>query len=379
MSRPETILVTDDDPRIRETITEMLNLEGYRTLQAESGAQALDILACDEVDVVLLDINMEVMDGLETTRRIKSDPSLRNIPVVIVSGMDDSESRIAALQMGADDFLNKPPHLAELKARVRSLVKVKAYHDYMLNYQKKLEDTVGERTRELRNTLEELALANRKLKTSSLSTIYCLSRAAEYRDEDTSTHLQRMSHYSATLAEKTGIPEADREMLLYTTPMHDIGKIGIPDSILRKTGKLLPREWLLMQEHTIIGAKILEGSSDEFLVKARTIALTHHEKWDGTGYPRGLKGEEIPVEGRITAVADVFDALTTKRPYKDAFPTDRAFRIILEGRGFHFDPALVDAFLSVKDEILRTKERFSEVPDIFDERGETGAKLHADR
>ncbi|MBN1648934.1 MAG: response regulator [Spirochaetales bacterium] len=364
MKQPDTILIADDDPRIRQTINDMLIAEGYRTLQAENGSQALDILFCQNVDVVLLDINMAGMDGLETTRRIKSEPSFQHIPVVIVSGMDDSMSRITALQMGADDFLNKPPHLAELKARVRSLVKVKAYHDHLLNYQRQLKDTVEERTRELRNTLEELALANTKLKTSSLNTIYCLSRAAEYKDEDTSTHLQRMSHYSATLAEKIGFQEADVEMLLYTTPMHDIGKIGIPDNILQKPGKLLPEEWQLMQKHTIIGAEILQGPSDEFIVKARIIALTHHEKWDGAGYPEGLKGDEIPMEGRITAVADVFDALTTKRPYKEAFSVEKAFRIIAEGRGSHFDPALTDAFLSLKDEILRIKERFSDVTNI---------------
>jgi putative two-component system response regulator len=200
-----------------------------------------------------------------------------------------------------------------------------------------------------------------QLKEASLDTIYRLSRAAEYRDEDTGLHLMRMSHYSAAIARKMGLNEKTREAILYAAPMHDVGKIGIPDRILLKPGKLDPDEWEIMKQHTTLGGRILEGSPVGFLKLAEVIALTHHEKWDGTGYPRGLKGPRIPLAGRITAVADVFDALTSARPYKAPFSLERALGIMHEGRGTHFDPRALDAFLSIVDEIVMIMEKYKDL------------------
>ena len=353
-SNAATILVADDEPMIRQVLSDILLMEGHRVIEAVDGNDVMMKVQSEPVDVILLDINMPGMNGLEITRLLKSDDGLKHIPVVIVTGQNDQKLRIDALKSGADDFLVKPPHFAELSARVKSLIKVKAYNDHMLNYQKTLEKQVAERTKQLEEAMNEL-------KDASLDTIHRLSIAAEYRDDDTSTHIKRMSNYATVLARKAGLSEADVEMILYTASMHDIGKIGIPDKILLKKGKLDPEEWEIMKAHTTRGAKILKGSSSEFLKRGSIIALTHHEKWDGTGYPNGLSGESIPIEGRICAVADVFDALTTARPYKDAFPVEKAFRIISEGRGSHFDPDLVDAFLSIKDEILSIMENLNSI------------------
>jgi putative two-component system response regulator len=360
MSVPATVLVTDDDPGIREVLSDILNAEGYHTLQSGGGMETLKLLSDNSVDVVLLDINMPGMDGLETTRRIKSDPSLKHIPVVIVTGQEDTASRLEALKLGADDFLTKPPHMAELSARVRSLVQVKAYHDHLLNYQKQLEETVQQRTRELRQTLDELAQANERLKSSSLNTIYCLSRAAEYKDEDTAAHILRIGEYARVIGRQIGLSASDQEMLIYATPMHDIGKIGIPDRILLKPGKLDTEEWAIMKQHTVFGAEILTVEADGFLGLAKTIALTHHEHWDGGGYPHGLAGEKIPISGRITAVADVFDALSSDRPYKKALSLEQSSAIIIEGRGYHFDPQVVDAFSAVQEEIFTIRRNLQD-------------------
>ena len=200
-----------------------------------------------------------------------------------------------------------------------------------------------------------------QLKEASLDTIYRLARAAEYRDEDTGLHLMRMSQYSTAIARRMGLNEKTREAILYAAPMHDVGKIGIPDRILLKPGKLDPEEWEIMKQHTILGGRILEGSRVGFLKLAEVIALTHHEKWDGTGYPRGIKGSRIPLAGRITAVADVFDALTSARPYKAPFSLGRALGIMHEGRGTHFDPRALDAFLSIMDEIITIMEKYKDL------------------
>ncbi len=355
MSAAARILVADDERRTRTVLADILSEEGYEVRQAGDGSRALALMKEWPPDVVLLDIRMPVMDGLQTVRRIKADASIRHIPIVIVTGVDDTKARLEALRLGADDFLLKPPHVAELTARVRSLVKVKAYHDHLLNYQRELEERVERRTRELRQTLDELRGANEKLKRSSLNTIYCLSRAAEHKDEGTAAHIQRIGDYARAIGRQLGMSEEELEMLLYATPMHDIGKIGIPDRILLKPGRLDADEWEIMQRHTVIGAQILAVESDGFLSIARTIALSHHERWDGTGYPQGLAGEAIPLSGRIAAVADVFDALSSNRPYKRASTLEESAGTVAEGRGSHFDPRVVDAFLAVQEEIFSVK------------------------
>ena len=356
-SRP-TILVADDDERIRLSISDILLAQRYKVVQAQNGREALQKVDSESPDVILLDIHMPEMDGIDVIKKLKDDGSKRLIPIVVVSGADDVGLRIQALKLGADDFLSKPPHIAELTARVRSLVKVKAYNDYMRHYRSILEEEVRKRSKELNEAHERLSEAHEKLKNASLDTIYCLSTAAEYKDEDTAFHLQRVSNYAAAIARKIGLDNGKVDSLLYSAPMHDIGKIGIPDRILLKPGKLDSAEWEFMKQHTVFGGQILEGVESDFIKMGREIALSHHEKWDGSGYPNGLQGEIIPIEGRVTAVADVFDALTTKRPYKVPFSNEQAFEIIQVERSSHFDPELVDAFFAIQDQILEIQGKY---------------------
>ena len=213
---------------------------------------------------------------------------------------------------------------------------------------------------EVQKRTEELAQAIIKLKQSSLDTIMRLARAAEYKDEDTGAHILRMSSYAAALARHLGLGDEVARWLLYAAPMHDVGKIGIPDYILLKPGKLDADEWVIMKTHTTIGARILSGAHAGYLKLAEIIALTHHERWDGTGYPNGTKGADTPMVGRISAICDVFDALTSKRPYKEAFSVEKSFAIIKEGRGSHFDPRLVDAFFEIEETILQIKDRYTD-------------------
>lgn len=351
MERRSRILVVDDEDLNLQLIEALLAPLGYEVILARDGEEALRRTQEALPDLILLDAMMPKLDGFEVTRRLKEDEDTRIIPIVMVTALQEVQARVMALEMGADDFLAKPVDKTELRARVQSLLKVKAYNDRMRNYQQELEAEVAKRTEELQQAFE-------KVKESSLETIYRLARAAEYKDEDTGTHVLRMSHYAAAVARELGLPEDEVESILYAAPMHDVGKIGIPDRILLKPGKLDPDEWKVMKQHTLIGGKILSGSEAGFIKLAEVIALTHHEKWDGSGYPNGLAGEEIPIAGRITAIADVFDALTSKRPYKEPFPLEKSFGIIREGRGTHFDPAVVDAFFAVTDEILAIKERF---------------------
>jgi putative two-component system response regulator len=272
----------------------------------------------------------------------------------MLTALMDMGSRIRAFELGADDFFTKPVALIELKARMQSLLKIKAYNDRMIEDHLYLEAEVAKRTRQLEQV-------NDKIKATALETILRLSRAAEYRDEETGAHIQRMSRYAVAVARRMGIDESFIEKMIYGLPMHDIGKIGVPDYILLKAGKLSLAEWEIMKQHTTIGGKILEGSDSEVIQTARVIALTHHEKWNGTGYPEGLKGADIPLVGRIASIADVFDALTSSRPYRlRPFSLDETFRIILEGRGTDFDPAIVDAFLSIKSGIAAINQKLSD-------------------
>jgi putative two-component system response regulator len=328
----------------------LLTSFGYDVLTASNGEEALEMVHDIPPDVILLDIMMPKMDGFEVAKQLKREEETKIIPIVMVTALNGVEDRVKALEAGADDFLNKPVDKTELRARVQSLVKVKAYNDHMQNYQKELEAEVAKRTIQLRQALK-------KLKEASLESIFHLCRAAEYKDENTGDHIKRMSHYACAVARKMGLNKQTVEDLLYTAPMHDAGKIGIPDHILLKPSKLNNKEWETMKQHTLVGAQILAGSGAKFIKLAEIIALTHHEKWDGSGYPKGLKGSKIPLIGRIAAIADVFDALTSKRPYRmKPFSLEEAFNYIKEGRGRHFDPKVVDAFFATKDEIVLIKE-----------------------
>lgn len=350
MKSKHRILVVDDDERNLRLMQALLLPLDYEVILAKDGKEALEKVREIPPDVILLDVMMPGMDGFEVARRLKKEEETKTIPIVMVTSLRETEDRVKALEVGADDFLSKPVDKTELRARVSSLLKVKAYNDHMRHYQKELEAEVARRTEQLHKAFE-------KIKKASLDTIYRLSRAAEYRDEETGAHIKRMSHSSAAVARRMGLDDHIVEVILYASPMHDVGKIGIPDHILLKPGKHDADEREIMKQHTIIGAKILAGSDADFIRLGEVIALTHHEKWDGTGYPRGLKGLEIPQAGRITAIADVFDALTSKRPYKEAFSLDKSLDIIKEGRGNHFDPDVADAFLAIQDEILAIREK----------------------
>jgi len=347
------VLVVDDQPQNIELLEAHLVPQGYEIARAESGEEALRKLSGNQIDLMLLDVMMPGMDGFEVTRRIRQDDKNRLLPIILVTALRETEDRVKGIEAGCDDFLSKPVDKMELLARVRSLLKVKAYNDLMSNYRKELESEVARRTQELQRAFE-------RIKAASLDTIYRLSMAAEYKDEDTGAHIRRVSRYSAAVARRMGLDDSTIEAILYAAPMHDLGKIGIPDLILVKPAKLDPAEWEIMKQHTVIGAKILTGSDAEFIRLGETIAQHHHEKWDGSGYPNGLKGEEIPIAARITAIADVFDALTSKRRYKEPFSVEKSLAIIREGRGSHFDPDVVDAFFAIQDEILTIKEQYAE-------------------
>lgn len=345
MERKSKVLVVDDEDRILRLMEALLIPLDYEVILAHDGEEAIKKVREIPPDVILLDIMMPKMDGFEVARQLKEAQDTNIIPIVMVTALKEVEDRVKALEAGADDFLTKPVDKTELAARVRSLLKVKAYNDHMRNYQKELEAEVAKRT-------EQLRIAFENIKIASLDTIYRLSRAAEYKDEGTGAHILRMSNYSAAVARRMGQSNSTVESILYAAPMHDVGKIGIPDRVLLKPGKLDADEWEIMKQHATIGGNILGGSDAGFIRLAEVIALTHHEKWDGSGYPKGLKGSKIPLAGRIVAIADVFDALTSKRPYKGPFTVEKSFNIIKESRGNHFDPDVVDAFFAVEDEIL---------------------------
>ena len=353
------ILVVDDEERNLRLMEALLTPLGHEVILALNGEEALEKVREIPPDLILLDVMMPKMDGFELSRRLKGDEETSIIPIVMVTALEEVEDRIEALEAGADDFLSKPVDKTELKARVQSLLKVKAYNDHIRNYQKELEAEVAKRTNQLRQ-------AYKKIRASSLETIYRLSKAAEYKEKYTGSHILRMSHYSAAVARKMGLKEVNVEAILYASPMHDVGKIGTPDRILLKPGKLNKDEWKIMKQHTINGGQILAGSDAGFIKLADVIALTHHEKWDGSGYPKGLKGLKIPLVGRIVAIADVFDALTSERPYKEPFSLEKSYSIIKERRGNHFDPDVVDAFFVIEDEILSIREKYKDDKKIVD-------------
>ncbi len=344
MEEKAKILVVDDDGTNLRLLEAMLRLLGYQVILASDGEEALEKVKATPPNVILVDTMMPKMDGFEVTRRLKDDEATETIPIVMMTALNEVEDRVKALEAGADDFLTKPVDATELRPRVNSLLKVKAYNDHMRNYPKEMETEVARRTESLRQSFE-------KMKIASLDTVYRLSRAAEYKDEDTGAHVQRMSHYSSAIARGMGLGDEFVEQILWAAPMHDIGKIGIPDRVLQKPGKLDEEEWVIMRQHTTIGAEILKDASADFIKLAADIALTHHEKWNGSGYPQGLKSSDIPLAGRIVAVADVFDALTSERPYRSPMPLEKALAIIKEGRGSHFDPEMVNAFFAIEHEI----------------------------
>lgn len=354
MASEQRVLIVDDEAWNRKALARMLLPLGVEVQHAGDGIEALNSVNRKRPDLILLDAIMPNMNGIEVVRNLKRNRSTAMIPILMVTAMREDALKLEALEAGVDDFLAKPVDSLEIRARVKTLLKMKRHYDSILEYQRLLEIAVRKRTKELELAVEDAEKA-------SLETVYRLMRAAEYKDEDTGAHIQRMGSYSAAIAAALDMPDSFIKNLLYAAPMHDLGKIGIPDDILTKPGKLTPHEWTIMKTHTEIGGRILKGSKSEFIQLAESIALTHHEKWDGTGYPAGLAGSAIPLAGRIAAIADVFDALTSSRPYRrKPLPIDEAFRIIEQGKGSHFDPDITDVFLWSREEILHIKETFQD-------------------
>jgi putative two-component system response regulator len=345
------ILIVDDEAPNRAILKDMVEMFGHATETACDGLEALGKVKLN-VDLVLLDLMMPGLDGFEVIRQIRADAEVSHIPVIIITSRADRVQRLRAIEAGASDFINKPVDALELRLRTTSLLRLKDAYDQVASYTQKLQHIVEDQTSKLREALVHAANAQRDTYKAHIDTIRSLAVAAEYKDEHTAAHIERMSLYTVAIGTRMGLTPKDIELLRYGSIMHDVGKIGIPDAIMLKPGKLTPTEWEVMKKHTTIGARILSNSTSELIKAGEIVALTHHERWDGTGYPSGLIGEQIPLHGRICAVADVFDALTSKRPYKPAFSNDEALETIRESAGSHFDPEIVDAFFNCTDDIF---------------------------
>lgn len=335
----QSVLIVDDCPDNIDLLIDILG-DDYRLRVATSGDKALNILYSeDPPDLVLLDIMMPDLSGLEICRRLKANPDRRGIPVIFVTAMSTPDDEQRGLELGAVDYISKPISPPIVKARVRT-------HLALYNQSLELERMVRQRTQELLTTRQQI--------------IRRLGRAAEFKDNETGNHVLRMGHYARLIATAFGIGEEAVDIIFQTAPMHDIGKIGIPDNILLKPGKLDADEWAVMRQHSVMGAEIIGEHDNELLETARIIALTHHERWDGTGYPQGLAGEDIPLAGRIVAIADVFDALLSVRPYKKAYSTEQAVALMDAESGKHFDPKLMHAFHEALPEILHIRAIYAD-------------------
>ncbi len=357
------VLIVDDDEPSRMLLKAMVESLGHEATVAHDGIEALAQLKLD-VDLVLLDVRLPGMDGYEVARLIREHPVTSDLPIIMVTVLESRQDRLRAVEAGANDFIAKPFDKTELRVRTTSLLKMKEAQDALKRHRMDLEDTVARRTAALRQALDETATAQRMAHRAQLDTVERLAIAAEFKDKITALHIRRIGEYSAVLAAGLKLPPGEVELMEHASRMHDVGKIGIPDAILQKPADLDRQEWVVMRRHTMIGGRILAKSSSKVLQAGRTIALSHHERWDGSGYPNGLAGEEIPLGGRICAVADVFDAMTNERPYKKAFPNEEAYDVLRGGRGTQFDPEVVDVFFESLPHILAIQAQYRDEPMI---------------
>ena len=356
-----TVLVVDDTEANVDILVEALG-DLYEVSVAMDGDSALETMAGEAPDLILLDIMMPGMDGYEVCRRLKDDPAYAKIPVIFLTALTEIESKTKGFQLGAVDYITKPFEVLEVQARVKTHLALVLASRELEMQNEILEIKVAERTQELAQTQDV--------------TIHSLATLAETRDNETGGHILRTQHYVKAIAEKLAqdpkfnqeLDKATIDLFFKSAPLHDIGKVGVPDAILLKPGKLTDEEFDIMKTHSELGYVALVKAEEafemdhkpNFLAHARDIARTHHEKWNGKGYPKGLTGEEIPLSGRIMAVADVYDALICKRVYKPAFPHEKAVAIITEDRGTHFDPHVVDAFLEIEHAIKDIAARFAD-------------------
>jgi putative two-component system response regulator len=356
------IMIVDDEPTVIGVIQHYLKEEGYSNFVVTSDPErAMSIVLWERPDLILLDILMPRASALEILKAIRWDPEVTSIPVIMLSSGMDRVTRSEALRLGATDFLQKPVDPSELAARVGNNLIVKAYQKQLKDLSRTFEAAVCARTGEL--------------EASRRDVIRCVARAVEYRDNDTGHHVVHVGKYARIMGAELGFEEADLDVLEQAAQLHDVGKIGVPDEILLKADRLTPAEFEKMKEHCVYGNRILDGTgpwaeeqepvavgadhvdsgNSPSLKLAASIALTHHERWDGTGYPWRLAGEDIPIEGRIVAIADVFDAVSSKRPYKPALPREECFKIMEQGRSSHFDPRVLDAFLKHRDKVVQVQ------------------------
>ena len=351
----DVVLVVEDDASLRRLIGGLLEDGGYSSLLAPDAAAARSLLVERPVDLVLTDMAMPGESGLDLMIHVAS--AYPDTAVMMITGRDDPQLAAAALDAGAYGYMIKPFKPTEMLINVSNALRRRNLETENRHHRQRLEQLVHERTEKLWRAVADLERAQVELRVSREETIERLSIAAEFRDDETARHIQRMSRYCALISRRLGWDAEESERVRLASVMHDVGKIGIPDSILLKAESLTPAEFDRMKAHCEIGFRILSGSASDLLDMAAMIALTHHEKIDGSGYPRGLERNAIPIEGRMAAVADVFDALTTDRIYRRAFPMDRAIDTMVEGRGRHFDPDVLDEFLASMNEVLEIKTR----------------------
>ena len=354
------ILIVDDEEPIRRLLAYMLGSHGYETVLASDAREARSRLDESTFALVLCDVNMPGESGMDLVRDILD----RNphIAAIMITGLDSPILANAALDMGAFGYIIKPFESNEVLISVANALRRRRLEIDNRLHRENLEDIVRTRTMALQQALTWLERSEKELRLSREETIQRLAIAAEYRDSATAQHIQRMSHYCELLARRYGLSSERCDLIRTASPMHDIGKIGTPDHVLLKPGKFTQDEFNVIAQHAEIGYKILAGSDAEILNVAATIALTHHERWDGSGYPRKLRGEAIPIEGRIASIADAFDALTTARVYKPAFDFDHAVDLMSKHRGEHFDPELLDVFLSSLPDIKHIHDKYSDRP-----------------
>jgi putative two-component system response regulator len=354
-----TIMVVDDTPANLKLLTDILQVKGYLVLAFPRGALALAAAAKNPPDLILLDINMPEMNGFEVCNRLKADDTLKDIPVIFITAMSETEDKVKAFNMGCVDYVTKPFQCEEVNARVESHLRMRKMQLELERHNNHLEDLVKEKVHEISE--------------SRLAAIVALAKLAESRDDDTGDHVERTRTFCRLLAEKLQehpryakrIDKTYVENIFHSAPLHDIGKVGISDNILLKPTKLSSEEFEIMKTHPIIGAKTLQAARSQyprnnFLNMGLEIAHSHHEKWNGSGYPKGLAGDSIPLSARIMAVADVYDALRSARPYKAAFSHEKSCKIIFEGSGSHFDPVLIEAFAAIEPEFARIREQMDD-------------------
>lgn len=351
------ILVVDDESAITKMITHTLNRSGYACMSAGNASEALDLLTENPFDVVITDVRMPGMSGVDLLKTIKAK---YNTDVMVMTGFTEEYDYESVIMAGASDFIHKPVSFRELIIRLKRVLRLR----YLMIEREQINRKLEENVEQLVKYSSQLKSAHQDLQYAYLDTINRLVAATEYKDEETGDHIVRISRYCTLIAEKLGLPHETVELIQFASPMHDIGKIGIPDHILLKPDRLTKEEFDIVKTHTTIGASILENAKADVLKLSHEIALNHHEKYNGNGYPGGLSGEDIPISARIVAIADTFDALTSTRPYKDPYPFDVAVDIILSEKGQHFDPDIVDVFIGSIEEIRRIREEVGRMESV---------------